>query len=256
MGAGVLPVAVAQPVVVSGDLAATVDRHVQAVEEAAAAGARVVVFPELSLTGYHLDADPIDPAAPELAALVEVCDRTGVVALVGAPVVDQRSGADGGVSHLAMLSVGGHSGCHSGGDCPTPLVVYRKVNLGGAEAERFSPGTGPVVIEVDGWRLGLAICKDTGVPDHAAATAALGIDAYLAGVCEHEHDHPVVAERARRIATDHGIWVGIASFAGPTGEGYDPAAGRSGVWSPDGTEVGRAGPRPGAVVMADVDRGR
>jgi predicted amidohydrolase len=28
-------------------------------------------------------------------------------------------------------------------------------------------------VDVDGWRLGLAICKDVGVPQHQADTAAL-----------------------------------------------------------------------------------
>lgn len=51
--------------------------------------------------------------------------------------------------------------------------------LGATESERFAPGDGPAVHDVDGWRLGLAICKDTGVAQHAADTAALGIDAYL-----------------------------------------------------------------------------
>jgi predicted amidohydrolase len=33
------------------------------------------------------------------------------------------------------------------------------------------------VLKVEGWRLGLAICKDIGIPQHASDTAALGIDA-------------------------------------------------------------------------------
>ncbi len=234
-------VAVAQPVVVSGDLVTTVDHHARAVETAGADGARVVVFPELSLTGYELAAPRVDPGDHRLAPLIDACRTNRVVALVGAPTTS----ADGGrIEHLSMLAVDGHG----------IRVAYRKVHLGGTEADWFAPGPGPAVIEVDGWRLGLAICKDTGVPEHAEATAALGIDAYLAGVCEHERDHPVVAERARRIATDHDRWVAVASFAGSTGEGYDPAAGRSGIWSPDGVEVVRAGPEPGAVVTARLDR--
>ena len=47
-------------------------------------------------------------------------------------------------------------------------VAYHKMWLGTAEADRFTPGSKPAVLEVDGWRLGLAVCKDTGVPRHAA----------------------------------------------------------------------------------------
>jgi predicted amidohydrolase len=131
-------------------------------------------------------------------------------------------------------------------------VAYRKMWLGGAEPGRFSPGSEPAVVEVDGWRLGLAICKDTGVPQHASDAAALGIDAYVAGVLESADDAAVLDERARRVAADHGVWVVLASFAGSTGGGFAEAAGRSGIWRADGVVVARAGPEPGAVARATL----
>jgi predicted amidohydrolase len=133
--------------------------------------------------------------------------------------------------HIAMLSI-----TEAGA-----TVAYRKMWLGGAEADRFAPGTAPAAIEVDTWRLGLAICKDTGVRQHAAATAALGIDAYVAGVVEAAADRDVLVERARRISIDHRVWVGVASFAGSTGGGYAQTAGRSAIWAPGGRCVAQAG---------------
>ncbi len=53
-----LTIAAAQPACVPGDLAATARAHADAVR---AARARVVVFPELSLTGYELAAGPVAP---------------------------------------------------------------------------------------------------------------------------------------------------------------------------------------------------
>ncbi|MEQ4548041.1 nitrilase-related carbon-nitrogen hydrolase, partial [Nocardioides kribbensis] len=83
-----LPVAVAQPRVHRGDLAATAREHALAL---ASAGARLVVFPELSLTGYELDAEPVALDDPRWAVVVEACARAGAVALVGASVaVDDR----------------------------------------------------------------------------------------------------------------------------------------------------------------------
>jgi predicted amidohydrolase len=52
-------------------------------------------------------------------------------------------------------------------------VTYRKMWLGGAESDRFSAGPEPVVVDVDGMRLGLGICKDTDASEHARATAAV-----------------------------------------------------------------------------------
>jgi predicted amidohydrolase len=229
-----LTVAAVQPRCVSYDVAANASTHAATVRSA---GARVVVFPEMSLTGYELDAPAIAAEDPRLAPIVDACAATGSLALMGAPV-------DGGNgrSHIAMLAVDGS----------VAGVAYRKMWLGGAEPGRFSPGGGPAVVEVDGWRLGLAICKDTGVPQHASDTAALGIDAYVAGVLESADDAAVLDERARRVAADHGVWVVLASFAGSTGGGFAEAAGRSAIWSADGVVVARAGPEPGAVARATL----
>ena len=227
-----LAIAVAQPRCVSGDVAANALAHAEMVR---AAGARLVVFPELSLTGYELEAPVLAAGDPRLLPLAAACAETGSVALAGAPV----EGEDGR-SHIGMLAFAG------GG----ARVAYRKMWLGTAEAERFTAGGEPAVIDVDGWRIGLAICKDTGVREHAIATAARGIDVYAAGVLETAAEAPLLEKRARRIAMEHGVWVAVASFAGSTGGGYAPAAGRSAIWSPEGLAIAAAGPEVGELARA------
>ena len=231
---GPLVVAVAQPPCVAYDVAANAATHAAAVR---AAGARVVVFPELSLTGYELDAPAIGMDDPRLAPLVAACAETGSVALVGAPVQ-----GDAGRSHIGMFAVDGAG----------VTVAYRKMWLSTTEAERFTPGREPAAIDVDGWQLGLAICRDSGIPQHAADTAALGIDAYVAGSLEFADETFVLEERARRIAADHRVWVAMASFAGSTGGGYGKAAGCSGIWTSSGVRVAGAGWEPGAIAAATL----
>lgn len=227
-------IAAAQPLTLPDDTAGNAVRHAAAIR---AAGARVVVFPEMSLTGYELDAQAIGTDDPRLRPMVDACRETGSIALVGGPVE-----APDGRSNVGILAIDGDG----------VRVAYRKVYLGGAEPEHFSPGSGPAVLEVDGWRLGLAVCKDTGIPQHAADTAALGMDAYVAGVLETMADAGVPNERARRVAADHGVFVVIASFAGPTGGGYDETAGGSGIWAADGAAIARAGTEPGDIVRATL----
>jgi predicted amidohydrolase len=229
-----LTIAAAQPLCLPYDVAANAVMHAAAVRSA---GARVVVFPELSLTGYEPDAPAITAADPRLVAIAAACAEVGTLALVGAPVPGEA-----GRSHIAMLAIDGAGAS----------VAYRKMWLGTAEEQRFTPGGKPAVLEVDGWRLGLAICKDTGVAQHAADTAALGIDAYLAGTVKSAEEADLQDERARRVATGYRIWVAVASFAGSTGGGYDRAAGRSAIWTPDGALAARAGPEPGVIARAGL----
>ena len=230
-----LSVAVVQPRIVSHDVAANASTHGATIR---AAGTRVVVFPELSLTGYELDAPPIARGDRRLLPIIEACSETRSIALVGAPAAGEAGEAR--QPSIAMLAIDGTGA----------RVAYRKIFLGGDEPGHFAPGREPAVLEVDGWRLGLAICRDTGIPLHAADTAALGIDAYVAGMLESATDADVLDSRARRVAADHGVWVAIASFAGSTGGGYAHAAGCSAIWAPDGAVLARAGPDVGAIARA------
>ena len=224
----------AQPDCVSYDVAENAVRQAEMVRRAEA---RVVIFPELSLTGYHVDAPAITVEDSRLGPIVEACAQAGAVALVGAPV------KEAGLEYIATLAVDG------GG----ARVAYRKVHVHSSE-ERFACGPRPEVIEVDGLRLGLAICRDMGIAQHAEDTAALGIDVYAAGVVHQAAEVAVQEERARRIATDPRVWVAVASFAGATGGGFEHTAGRSGFWSPGGEVVAQAGPEPGEVVRLTIGK--
>lgn len=198
------------------------------------AAAQVVVFPELSLTGYELDAEPVSVSDSALRPIVDACEETGSIALAGAPV------EAGGRRYIAALRIDGSR----------VTVAYRKSHLGGGELERFSAGDGPTVISVGGWRLGMGICKDTGVPEHTAGIASLGVDLYVAGVVHKPEDLGEQDARGRAIVAACRSYVAFASFAGPTGGGYDATAGESTIWSPDGTVIARAGEVAGGMARA------
>jgi predicted amidohydrolase len=230
-----LSLAVAQPRCVPGDTRANGRWHARAVREA---GARIVVFPELSLTGYELDAALVEPGDAALDPVVVACQATGSMALVGAPVPGPR-----GQAYIAMLAVS-----------PAGVsVLYRKKWIGGDEAARFSPGDEPTVCEVDGWRIGVGICRDTGIGEHVERMAGLDIDAYLAGLVHHPEELDEQARRAVFIAQRCQAHVALASFAGPTGGGYHRTAGSSAIWSPAGEVLAQAGPDAGEFARATLE---
>jgi predicted amidohydrolase len=131
-------------------------------------------------------------------------------------------------------------------------VAYRKSFLGGDEADRFSAGDGAVALEVDGWRLGMGICKDSGVPEHIRDVAALDVDVYVAGLVHLPEELTVQDERGAMIARECDAYVAFASFAGPTGWGFSRTAGSSTIWSPSGVVLARADTEPGSVARAAV----
>jgi predicted amidohydrolase len=227
-----LTIAAAQPPCVANDVRTNALEHAEVIRSA---DARLVVFPELSLTGYELDAATVSAHDAHLRPIAQACSATDTVALVGAPVEGRA-----GDAHIAMLRVSG-----AGVD-----VVYRKSYLGGDEPTRFAAGTGAESIAVDGWRIGLGICKDTGVEQHVADTAALDVDAYVAGLVHRPDELDVQEERAVLLARTCEAYVAFASFAGPAGGGYDGTAGVSSIWAPDGKPLARAGAEPGGIATA------
>ena len=219
----------------AGDLGANAAAHADAVR---AAAVRVIVFPELSLTGYDLDGCvAVDPGDERLRPLIDACAATGSVALAGAPVRDAA-----GHEYIATLAVTGAGA----------TVAYRKLHLGTDEQRRFRPGDRPGVHLVDGWRIGLAICKDTSVPEHHDATAGQVIDVYAAGLVMHAHEAAEQYARGQRIASRLGAYVAFASFAGATGSGYHETAGRSAIWDRSGTALAQAGPAPTDIARAEL----
>ena len=229
-----LTIAVVQPESVARDIERNALLHADAIR---AADARVVVFPELSLSGYELDAPTVAPVDGRLRPMIAACADAGALALAGAPV----AGEDVGIS-IGMLAV----------DATGARIAYRKMSLGGAEPACFTAGTRPTVSR-GGW-LAPGACdlsRHRGLSS-CLGQAAVGMDVYVAGVLEFAGDFAVPDERARRIAADQHVWVAIASFAGSTGGGYDHAAGGSGIWAPDGSVVARAGPEVGAIVRATL----
>jgi predicted amidohydrolase len=223
-----LRVAAVQAESAFGDLHANVATAVGAVARAAAVGARVVVLPELFLTGY----DPqgwspqtcVTPADPCLAPLAEVARAHETVVVVGAALVGPT-----GRPTLSLLVFDASGEVHQ---------AYDKQHLTEEEQQFFAPGLGGASLLVDGWELGLGICYDGCFPEHAMAAARDGASAYLCPSAyyvgsEHRRDLYYAAR-----ALDNGIYV---VFAGLTGTcGGHRFNGGSAIYDPEGRPLDRA----------------
>jgi 5-aminopentanamidase len=239
--AGMLRVAAAQAESVSGDVEANVATAVGLVERAAHDGARLVVLPELFLTGYDPAAwspasSLADLESPALKPLREATANTGAIAVVGAAL---RSPA--GAAAIALLVFDDRGGVRR---------VYDKQHLTDDEKPFFTPGRSGASLVVDGWELGLGICNDGCFPEHAVAAATDGATAYLCPSAyyvgsEHRRDLYYAAR-----ALDNGIYV---VFSGLTGRcGGFAFNGGSALYDPEGRPVDRLGQGPG-IAYADLD---
>jgi NAD+ synthase (glutamine-hydrolysing) len=165
-----LRIAVAQINCVVGDLAGNAQRILDAATRAHAAGADLLLTPELALCGYPpedllLRPDFYRSSARELAALAAAAPLPMVV---GHP-----EESDGWRFNAASLLKDGKVG-----------TSYRKQRLPNTEVfdeERyFDSGTAPGIIDVGGVRIGLAICEDVWQPGAAENARLAGAELLLA----------------------------------------------------------------------------
>jgi predicted amidohydrolase len=239
-----LPVSVIQYRPLDGGIHANADEHVRLIEDADDHGARLVLFPELSLTGYRLDLleHPGSWLAPEderLGDIREICRRTGITAVLGAALRE----ADG-TPRLASVAV------HPDGSTEAAF----KTHLHGPERELFTAGEGPTLIRVDGWQVALALCLDTSVPAHAGDAATAGADLYcVSALYTKDEEHRLALHLGAR-AMDNRMFTALANLGGssPLGE----SCGLSGFWGPDGFPLKQAAGTGTEVVSSVLQRSR
>ncbi|MBD0670950.1 carbon-nitrogen hydrolase [Streptomyces sp. CBMA156] len=239
-----LRIATVQTGAVAGDIPANAAEAAALIREAAGAGARLVLFAEKFLSGYEpelIRTDPVryavGPDDPRLAPIAEACRETGTVAIVGAAV---RDGADLRISALVLGRDGGF------------VTRYDKQHLFRSERDHFRPGSAGCTLELDGWRLGLGVCYDSGFPEHARAAALDGCHAYLVGALfsvGHGHHESRTWFPAR--ALDNTLYTVLANHIGRTGGRH--TCGGSAVWGPDGRLIAEAGEDRRELVVVDLD---
>ncbi len=246
--------AAAQTVPVAGDVSANVVEHVRLARLAAEARARVVVFPELSLTGYEMGsaaALAFSLGDARLEPLRDVARSSGVTLIVGAPM--RLSGA---LHNAALIveptgAVGVYTKQHLGTFPPSARVDGE---LPPSESTVFTPGTSNPEVIVDGHSGAVAICADANRAEHAVRAAERGARIYFASSFVIPSEFEEATTNLRSRAQKHRMVVVFANYGGSSG-GL-ASAGRSGVWAEDGTLLGclpAAG--TGVVVASESDEG-
>jgi predicted amidohydrolase len=211
-------------------------------EEAAAAGAELLVLPECAIPGYMFDsADEAMPFAEEIPGpstetLAEACARLGVYVVCGLLERD-----DDRLRNAAVF-VG-----------PDGLIgSYRKTHLPFLGVDRFTvPGDELPVYDTPLGRIGVEICYDLRFPEATRTLALKGAD-----VIAHPTNFPVAARIQTELITvaraaENRIFLLTANRVGKerTGE----FCGWSQIVDPYGKRLAEAGETGEALLVADVD---
>ncbi|GBD37718.1 (R)-stereoselective amidase [bacterium HR36] len=197
----------------------------QAIRDAAAQQAQLVIFPECSLTGYVFEekaaalevAEPIP--GPSTVELTLLCREHGLYVIYG--LLEREE--DRLYNSCVLLGPEGL------------LASYRKVHLPFLGVDRFAtPGDRPFAVhELPGLRLGMHICYDGSFPESARVMALLGADlivlptnwpatalcsAQCLPMCRALENHVYFAA-VDRVGEEKGFrFIGWSRIVAPTGE--------------------------------------
>jgi 5-aminopentanamidase len=211
-------------------------------EEAAAAGAQLLVLPECAIPGYMFDSgDEAMPYAEEIPgptteALAEACRRLDVYAVCG---LLER---DGDVIHNAAVLVG-----------PEGLIgSYRKTHLPFLGVDRFVvPGEELPVYDTPLGRIGIEICYDLRFPEVTRTLALKGAD-----IVAHPTNFPMAAKVQTEVITlaraaENRVYLLTANRVGK--ERWGEFCGWSQIVDPYGRRLAEAGETEEALLLADVE---
>jgi predicted amidohydrolase len=227
---------------VSGDVAENGAVIRTMIAEAAAGGARLVLFCEGALSGYAKaqikapgDWQTFDwtQQQRELATIAALCGERSIAAVVG------------GAHWLPEGRP--HNSLYVASPQGKLLTRYDKRFLSHSEiSDWYVPGRQPVTFEIDGYRFGCAICIEVQFPEIFAEYERLGVDAVLFASYGITDLFPTLL---RAHAGLNCLWIAGATPAQKAHKG--PA----GIIGPDGNVVAHAAAEPvAAMAIAVLDR--
>ncbi len=204
-----------------GEVEANLERIERYARQAAAEGAELVCFPELSVSGHWCAGEVWDiseevPGGPSCWRLERLADELGCFLSVG---IAEREAS---IAYNTQMVIGPQGF----------LGKQRKLHMSADEYFHFRMGASVNVIDIGLCRLGIGICYDTVFPETARIAAIKGAEVYLAPHaarcgqwCDEDEKQrqkvSAVKSNARMTfrsrAHDNGMYVIYCNQAGPAG---------------------------------------
>lgn len=209
-----------------GDIAWNIQHHLDFIHLAARHHVDLLVFSELSLTGYTLPqiaelALSLDD--PRLEVFVQAAAEYQMQICIGLPL---ENDCDVRLSAVTFMPDG-------------TRLAYSKRNLFGEENQIFEKGVASPMFGRRHHHVVLAICADISIEMFAEDASRQGADLYATSVLVSEEGYEKECEYLSRWSQQFTIAVLMANHAWPSG-GYI-AAGKSAFWAPGGCQVAQGG---------------
>ncbi|MBB1525118.1 carbon-nitrogen hydrolase family protein [Pectobacterium carotovorum subsp. carotovorum] len=236
-----MKICIAQIASVAGHVDENVKKHQDMVITASRNAVDIIVFPELSLSGY-------EPSLAEILALPSeeikfgvfqsMSDEYGISIAVGYPV----KFSDGIKITMIIFQP------------EKETLFYSKQLLHPDEMPFFKQGKQQTTLSVEGKVVVPAICYESLQPAHALEAAKLGADLYAASVAKSANGVVQAYAHYPVIARKHGMFVLMANAVGKADNFI--CAGQSAVWDREGKCLIQANATQEALLILDTETGK
>ena len=233
-------ICVAQTRPLKGNIQGNIERHKALIDMAISLEADMIIFPELSLTGYE------PRLAKKLATHQQdnqlddfqtISDRDGITIGVGMPTKQQT-----GIC-ISMFIFQPHK----------PRQLYSKKYIHADEEPFFISGENFACLNSNNTNIGLAICYELSIPRHAADAFQSGAKVYIASVAKTAHGVDMAMETLSGIASKYSMTVLMSNATGEC-DGEE-CGGKTSIWNNRGLLVGQLSATVEGVLVIDTVTG-
>jgi len=233
-----MKIALAQIEAVKGDIEKNIDTHLKWIKQAIVNNADMVVFPELSLTGYEPDlADRLASNQDDtrLDEMQRLSDSNNITIGVGMPT---RNEQDVFVSMIIFQP-------------NKERITYSKQYLYPPEKAIFTAGSNPLILKFGTEVISPAICYEISVKAHCEYACQNNATIYLASVLSSINGIEDELKKLSAIAMNKKLVTFMANYVGESG-GYQ-CAGKSSVWNENGELIGQLGDKKEGMLIFDTN---
>jgi predicted amidohydrolase len=232
-----MKIAVAQTKPVTGDIESNIKNHITLASQAADNGADIIIFPELSLTGYE------PSLAKQLATDItdnrfyvfqQLSDAREISIGIGVPTK-----ANTGI-HITMLLFQPNK----------PVQAHSKMYLHADEEPFFVSGENLPGLIINNTPIALAICYEISVPEHSEHAHKTGAQLYVASVAKTVKGVEKAWNTLSDIAGKYGITVLMSNSVGMCEDGL--CGGRSAAWNSKGELLGHLNDTKEGILILDT----
>lgn len=234
-----MKICVAQTKSIKGDIQANIENHKRFIDLAVSDEADIIIFPELSLTGYE----------PTLAKKLATTFN------------DSRLDDFQVISNTQQITIGvGLPTRNNAGICISMVLfhpdqareIYSKQYLHADEEPFFVSGQSCSGLIGEASDIALAICYEISVPQHAEAACKNGASIYLASVAKFTNGIDKAFHRLSEIAKQNSMIVMMSNCIGEADGGM--CAGQSAIWNKEGSLLGQLEEDREGIIIFDTEQ--